>query len=56
MVWRETDLVHGQVVRHIVITLVATPRTTVILTPRQALELADALRAASAPWTRQSGA
>ncbi len=47
ILWREIDLVHGQVERHIVITLDATPRTAVILTLPQAVELADALRAAA---------
>jgi hypothetical protein len=45
--------VPGQVGRPVVITLVATPRTTVILTSQQAIELVEALRAASAPGTRQ---
>jgi hypothetical protein len=48
ILWRETDLVHGRVERHVVITLDATPRTAVILTLSQAAELADALRAAAA--------
>jgi hypothetical protein len=48
ILWRETDLVHGRVERHVVITLDATPRTAVILTLPQAVELADALRAAAA--------
>jgi hypothetical protein len=47
ILWRETDLVHGRVVRCVVITLDTTMRTAVILTLPQALELADALRAAA---------
>jgi hypothetical protein len=47
ILWREADLVYGQVERHIVITLDATLRTAVILTRQQAIELADALRAAA---------
>ena len=47
ILWRETDLVRGRVERNVVITLDATSRTTVILTLSQAVELADALRAAA---------
>lgn len=47
ILWREADLVYGQVERHIVITLDATLRTVVILTRQQAIELADALRVAA---------
>lgn len=47
ILWWEADLVYGQVERHIVITLDATLRTAVILTLQQAIELADALRAAA---------
>lgn len=48
ILWRETDLVQGSVERHVVVTLDATSRTAVILTLPQAVELADALRAAAA--------
>lgn len=47
ILWRETDLVQGSVERHVVVTLDATSRTAVILTLPQAVELADALRAAA---------
>ena len=47
ILWREVELVHGQVQRHVVITLDATLCTAVILTLQQAIELADALRAAA---------
>lgn len=47
ILWRETVLVHGGVVRKVVITLDATMRTAVILTSPQAVELADAVRAAA---------
>lgn len=47
ILWREADLVYGQVERHVVITLDATLRNAVILTLQQVIELADALRAAA---------
>ncbi len=47
ILWREADMVEGQVVVHIVITLGATLDTAVILTFRQAAELANALNAAA---------
>lgn len=47
ILWREADLVSGEAERRIVITLDATRRTAVILTLQQAIELADALRAAA---------
>jgi len=47
ILWLESDLACGQVQHHVVITLDATPYTAVILTPRQAAELAKALAAAA---------
>jgi hypothetical protein len=47
ILWREADMVEGQVLVYIVITLDATLDTVVILTFRQAIELADALKAAA---------
>ncbi|MGH3982968.1 MAG: methyltransferase domain-containing protein [Pseudonocardiaceae bacterium] len=46
---KETDLVHGKVVRHVVLTLDATMQTALILTLPQAIELADALRMGKTP-------
>jgi hypothetical protein len=42
-----TDLIQGKLIRHVVITLDATIRTIVILSPSQVIELANALRMAA---------
>ncbi|MGH3428651.1 MAG: hypothetical protein ACRDRI_16915 [Pseudonocardiaceae bacterium] len=47
ILWLESDLVCGQVWHHVVITLDATLHTAVILTLKQAAELADALSVAA---------
>lgn len=47
ILWREIDLIRGEVVRHVVVTLDATMRTAVILNLAQAVKLADALRTAA---------
>jgi hypothetical protein len=47
ILWRETDLVHGQVIRRVHITLDATLRTATILTQRDAVEVAEAILAAA---------
>lgn len=47
ILWRETVLVHCGVVRKVVITLDATMSSAVILTSPEAVELADAVRAAA---------
>lgn len=44
ILWKETDLIHGKLVRHVIITLDATIRTIVILSPPQVIELANKLR------------
>jgi hypothetical protein len=47
ILWRETDLVNGKVVRRVVVTLDATLRTATILTQRDAVEVAEAILAAA---------
>ncbi|MBV9161609.1 MAG: hypothetical protein JO281_08675 [Pseudonocardiales bacterium] len=47
ILWRETDLVGGTVVRRVVVTLDATMNTATILTRPQAIQVADALLAAA---------
>ena len=47
ILWRETDLVHGKVVRRVHITIDATIRTQTILTPGKAVEVAEAILAAA---------
>lgn len=47
ILWKETDLIHGKLVRHVVITLDATRRTAVILSLSEVIELANALRMAA---------
>jgi hypothetical protein len=43
ILWRETDLVHGQVIRRVHITLDATTVTETILTPDEAVNVAQAI-------------
>ncbi|MGH4009298.1 MAG: hypothetical protein ACRDTH_14295 [Pseudonocardiaceae bacterium] len=47
ILWRETDLVGGTVVRQVVVTLSATINTATVLTHPQAIQVADALLAAA---------
>ncbi|MGH3548034.1 MAG: hypothetical protein ACRDQU_07940 [Pseudonocardiaceae bacterium] len=47
ILWRESDLVDGRVVRRVVITVDATMNTATVLTGSQAVEVATALRAAA---------
>ncbi|MGH3886226.1 MAG: hypothetical protein ACRDSZ_06600 [Pseudonocardiaceae bacterium] len=46
ILWREVDLVHGTVVRRVVVTLDATINTSTVLTLAQAVEVAQAILAA----------
>lgn len=41
--WREVDLINGAVQRRVVLTLDATMKTAVVLTPAQAIQLAELL-------------
>jgi hypothetical protein len=43
IVWREVDLIGGQVVRRVVITLDATMTTATVLTCAQAIEVGQAI-------------
>lgn len=47
ILWREVDLVGGNVVRRVVLTLDATMKTATVLTRAQAAELAQAILAAA---------
>jgi hypothetical protein len=47
ILWRETDLVDGSVVRQVVITLDATMTTAAVLTFPEAVEVAQAILAAA---------
>ncbi|MGH3697493.1 MAG: hypothetical protein ACRDRX_26515 [Pseudonocardiaceae bacterium] len=47
ILWREADLVDGHVVRRVVLTLDATMNTATILTPAEAVEVAQAILAAA---------
>jgi hypothetical protein len=47
ILWRETDLVDGSVVRQVVITLDATMTTATVLTFPEAVEVAQAILAAA---------
>ena len=47
ILWRETDLVDGVVVRRVVVTLDATMNTATVLTRDQATEVAQAMLAAA---------
>lgn len=47
ILWQETDLVEGKVVRRVVLTLDATMRTATVLTRPQACEVAQAILAAA---------
>jgi hypothetical protein len=47
ILWRETDLVHGKVVRRVHITLDATTVTETILTQSDAVQVAEAILAAA---------
>jgi hypothetical protein len=45
ILWREADLVDGTVVRRVVLTLDATMNTATVLTPAEAIEVAQAMMA-----------
>ncbi len=47
ILWRESDLVGGKVVRRVVLTLDATMTTATVLTPAEAVEVAQAISAAA---------
>ena len=47
ILWREVDLVDGKVVRRVVVTLDATINTATTLTLAQAVEVAEAILAAT---------
>ena len=47
ILWRDTDLVDGKVVRRVVITVDATLRTATILTQRDAVAVAEAMTRAA---------
>jgi hypothetical protein len=47
ILWRETDLVNGKVIRRVHITLDATTVTETILTQSDAVEVAEAILAAA---------
>ena len=47
VLWRETALVNGKVVRRVVVTLDATTVTATILTQGKAVEVAEAILAAA---------
>jgi hypothetical protein len=47
ILWRETDLVNGKVVRRVHVTLDATTVTKTILTQRDAVAVAEAILAAA---------
>ena len=47
ILWRDTDLIDGKVVRRVVITVDATMRTATILTQGEAAEVAQAILAAA---------
>jgi hypothetical protein len=47
ILWRDTDLVNGTVVRRVVITLDATLNTATILTQSDAVQVAEAILAAA---------
>ena len=47
ILWRDTNLVDGKVVRRVVITVDATLKTATILTQGEAVEVAEAILAAA---------
>jgi hypothetical protein len=47
ILWRETDLVDGKVVRRVVITLDATINTATVLTQGEAVEVGEAILTAA---------
>jgi hypothetical protein len=47
ILWRDTDLIDGKVVRRVVITVDATLKTATILTQRDAVAVAEAILAAA---------
>jgi hypothetical protein len=47
ILWRDTDLVDGKVVRRVVITVDATMRTATILTQEEAVKVGEAILAAA---------
>jgi hypothetical protein len=47
ILWRDTDLIDGKVVRRVVITVDATLKTATILTQGEAVEVAQAILAAA---------
>jgi hypothetical protein len=47
ILWRDTDLIDGKVVRRVVITVDATIKTATILTQGEAVEVAEVILAAA---------
>jgi hypothetical protein len=47
ILWREVDLIDGKVVRRVVLTLDATITTATVLTPAEAIDVAQAILAAA---------
>jgi hypothetical protein len=47
ILWRDTNLIDGRVVRRVVITVDATIKTATILTQEEAVEVAEAILAAA---------
>jgi hypothetical protein len=47
IIWREVDLIDKKVVRRVVLTLDATMTTATVLTPPEAIEVAQAILAAA---------
>jgi hypothetical protein len=47
ILWRDTDLIDGKVVRRVVITVDATLKTATILTQGKAVDVAEAILAAA---------
>ncbi|MGH3695060.1 MAG: hypothetical protein ACRDRX_13915 [Pseudonocardiaceae bacterium] len=47
LLWRETDLIEGTVVRRVVVTVDATMNTATVLTRAEAVEVARAMLAAA---------
>ena len=47
IMWREVDLIDGKVVRRVVLTLDATITTATVLTPAEAIDVAQAILAAA---------
>jgi hypothetical protein len=47
ILWREADLINGIVVRRVVLTLDATMKTATLLSPPEAIQVAQAILAAA---------